>query len=81
MGAYIRPAESVIKLGRLIQVGDSFTEMEAQLTEGERAVAVASRGFGKVALLISYEGDWREVKHSGCEGLYAVSKELAATAS
>lgn len=81
MGLYIRPAEKVEQQGRPITFGRSVPEMKAQLHDGESAVAVASRPFGKVALLIAHEGDWNAVMHSGCDGLYAISAELAATAS
>ena len=81
MGLYIRPAEKVEQDGRRITLGDSMREMQSQLQKGERAVAVAVHGFGKVALLIQHEDDFREVHRAGCDGLYAVNEELAATAS
>lgn len=83
MGAYIRPAEKVEREGRKIPLGDTWEITREQLQAGEELAAVAERAHGKVALLINHDGDFRAVKTTtvGFLGLYAVSAELAATAS
>ncbi len=80
MGLYIQSVERVKREGRPIEIGSNISEMNDQLKAGERAAAIATRRFGKVALLIAGAGDWHAVKSSGCDGLYAVSAELAKTA-
>lgn len=81
MGLYIRPATLVEEQGIHIEVPASWTDAQALLPAGAQLAAVATRGFGKVALLITGQPDFDHVRKVGCNGLYIIDSTLAAKAS
>lgn len=84
MGLYIRPASSVSGQGRKIDFKPSKTETESQLQPGERLAVVAHRAHGDVALLIDSDGDFHAARGTApadLVGLYAISEDIARTAS
>jgi hypothetical protein len=83
MCAHICPAERVEQEGRHIDLKDTFGATCAQLQLGEELAVVGERQHGKVALLIKNGDDFYAAKTSTIDlcGLYAISVELASTAS
>ena len=76
MGQHIKPPERVVNEGRQIDAPKSWAAAQRLITPTERLVAVASRPFGKVALVIACEHDFLDVRRVGCDGLYIVSATL-----
>ena len=78
---YIDPPELAETRGTVIQLMDTEEETRGQLSSGQEMCAVALRPFGKVALLMRTESDFRAVK-TDQRGLtlYAIPAEVASRA-
>jgi hypothetical protein len=78
MGRYIHPPTLVEEHGRSIEPATTLAETKIRLEYGEHLVVVAQRGFGKVALVIETDADFRDATQDPRRlGFYMVGQSMA----